>query len=50
MRDGKAYLKAVYPEGEVLILQSVNPSYQPIVAPRSGVRKIMRVADVRRRR
>ncbi len=50
MRDGKAYLKAVYPKGDVLILQSVNPAYEPIVVPRSEIRKMMRVVDVRRRR
>jgi len=50
LRDGKSYLKVVYPRGGMLVLQSVNPAYEPLVVPRSEVRKMWRVADVRRRR
>lgn len=48
--DGKSYLKAVYPKGSVLILQSLNQAYEPIVVSKEQVRKVMRVVDVRRRR
>jgi len=47
MRDGRVYLKAVYRRKDTLILQSVNPAYEPIAIPRSEVRRLMRVAAIR---